>query len=142
MRAARRRASSGDAALDGIRAARGAQTQFVLVAFAFGCLVRAFLNNDFSVLYVAQNSNSVAADRSTGSPPSWGSHEGSLLLWVLMLAGWTGAVALLQRATCRDAMVARVLGVLGLVAVGFPAVHAAHVQPVRAAARGRPRDAT
>src|SRR3954466_13847074 len=68
-----------------------AQGQFVFVAIAFGCLAWSFATNDFSVLNVASNSNSqlplhyrIAA--------TWGSHEGSLTLWVLMLAVWTVAV--------------------------------------------------
>ena len=94
-----------------------AQVQFLLVAFAFGCLTWAFIANDFSVTYVAQHSNSLLPTmyRVAGV---WGGHEGSLLLWVLMLAGWTVAVALLSH-SLPDTMVARVLGVLGLVAVGF-----------------------
>jgi len=94
-----------------------AQGQFVFVAIAFACLIYSFINNDFSVLNVASNSNSklplgyrIAA--------SWGSHEGSLLLWVLMLAFWTVAVSVFSR-HLPDAMVARVLGVMGLVSVGF-----------------------
>ncbi len=94
-----------------------AQGQFAFVAVAAACLVASFVNNDFSVLNVASNSNSqlplpyrVAA--------SWGSHEGSLLLWVLMLAGWGVAVSLLSRHLPAE-MVARVLGVMGLVSVGF-----------------------
>jgi cytochrome c-type biogenesis protein CcmF len=94
-----------------------AQTQFALVLFAFGCLMQAFLANDFSVLYVAQHSNSQlpAAYRAAAV---WGGHEGSLLLWLLMLSGWTFAVSVLSR-QLPDAMVARVIAVLGLVAVGF-----------------------
>ena len=68
-----------------------AQAQFVFVAIAFCCLGYSFITNDFSVLNVANNSNSnlplhyrLAA--------TWGSHEGSLLLWTLMLALWTVAV--------------------------------------------------
>jgi cytochrome c-type biogenesis protein CcmF len=94
-----------------------AAAQFLFVAIAAGCLVRSFVGDDFSVLNVAQNSNSllplpykVAA--------SWGSHEGSMLLWVLMLAGWSMAVAAASR-HLPDEMVARVLGVMGLVSVGF-----------------------
>ena len=94
-----------------------AQAQWLLLATAFGCLTYAFVANDFSVLYVAQHSNSqlptvyrVAA--------VWGGHEGSLLLWSLMLASWTLAVSLLSRAL-PEAMVARVLGVLGLVGIGL-----------------------
>ena len=94
-----------------------AQTQFALVLFAFGCLMQAFLANDFSVLYVAQHSNAQlpAVYRAAAV---WGGHEGSLLLWLLMLSGWTCAVSLLSR-QLPDAMVARVIGVLGLVAVGL-----------------------
>jgi cytochrome c-type biogenesis protein CcmF len=94
-----------------------AHVQFGLVALAFGCLAYAFLSNDFSVLNVASNSNSqlpwfyrLAA--------TWGSHEGSLLLWVLMLSGWTSAVALFSRQVPTD-MVARILGVMALVSIGF-----------------------
>jgi cytochrome c-type biogenesis protein CcmF len=93
------------------------QGQFAFVAVAAACLVASFVNNDFSVLNVASNSNTqlplayrVAA--------SWGSHEGSLLLWVLMLSGWSVAVSLLSR-HLPDEMLARVLGVMGLVSVGF-----------------------
>jgi cytochrome c-type biogenesis protein CcmF len=94
-----------------------AQTQFLLVAMAFGCLTYAFVTNDFSVGYVAEHSNSKLPTmyRVAGV---WGGHEGSLLLWVLMLSTWTVAVALLSH-SLPDAMVARVLGVLGLIAVGF-----------------------
>ncbi|WP_374691125.1 heme lyase CcmF/NrfE family subunit [Accumulibacter sp.] len=91
--------------------------QALLLAVAFACLTAAFVQNDFSVLYVAQHSNTllplpyrVAA--------VWGGHEGSLLLWVLMLVLWALAVALLSR-QLPDHMVARVLGVLGLVSAGF-----------------------
>ena len=91
--------------------------QFLFIAFAFGCLAYSFVANDFSVLNVATNSNSqlplqyrIAA--------TWGSHEGSMLLWVFMLGGWTMAVALKSR-HLPDEMVARVLGVMGLIAFGF-----------------------
>ena len=94
-----------------------ARAQFLLVACAFACLTWAFVANDFSVIYVAQNSNSrlPIEYRIAGV---WGGHEGSLLLWMLMLSGWTVAVSFLSR-HLPDAMTARVLGVLGLVAVGF-----------------------
>ncbi|PTT82719.1 c-type cytochrome biogenesis protein CcmF [Pelomonas sp. HMWF004] len=94
-----------------------AQTQFALVLFAFGCLMQAFLANDFSVLYVAQHSNSLLPAPYRAAAV-WGGHEGSLLLWLLMLSGWTLAVSLLSR-QLPDAMVARVIGVLGLVSVGL-----------------------
>jgi cytochrome c-type biogenesis protein CcmF len=94
-----------------------ARVQFLLVAFAFGCLTWAFVANDFSVIYVAQHSNSrlPLEYRIAGV---WGGHEGSLLLWMLMLAGWATAVSFFSR-HLPDAMTARVLGVLGLVTVGF-----------------------
>ena len=91
--------------------------QFVFVAVAFGCLVWAFLQNDFSVLYVATNSNS-ALPTAYRVAATWGAHEGSLLLWVLILAGWTLAVATFSR-NLPERMASRVLGVLGLVMVGF-----------------------
>jgi cytochrome c-type biogenesis protein CcmF len=91
--------------------------QFLLILISFACLTWAFIAKDFSVAYVAQNSNTqlpvvyrIAA--------VWGGHEGSLLLWMLMQTGWACAVSLLSR-QLPDAMVARVLGVLGLVAAGF-----------------------
>jgi cytochrome c-type biogenesis protein CcmF len=94
-----------------------AQGQFVFVVIAFGCLTYTFVTNDFSVLYVASNSNS-------GLPLQyrvaavWGGHEGSLLLWVLMLTVWTTAVSVFSN-RLPDDIVARVLGVLGLISVGF-----------------------
>jgi cytochrome c-type biogenesis protein CcmF len=94
-----------------------AALQFVLVAFAFGALASAFLNNDFSVLYVSQHSNSLLP-KPYQFAAVWGGHEGSLLLWVLLLALWTVAVAVFSRSLPLD-MVARVIGVLGLISVGF-----------------------
>ncbi|KAB2968400.1 heme lyase CcmF/NrfE family subunit [Zoogloea sp.] len=92
-------------------------TLFLLIAIAFGCLTASFINNDFSVVYVAQHSNSrlPLEYRISGV---WGGHEGSLLLWVLMLSLWSLAVAAFSR-SLPDDMVARVQGVLGLVAFGF-----------------------
>src|ERR1700690_4162804 len=91
--------------------------QFVFVAMAFSCLVYCFVNNDFSVLYVARNSNSrvplfykVAA--------LWGAHEGSLLLWILILSIWSLAVAAFSRALPLT-FSSRVLGVMGLISSGF-----------------------
>ncbi|MBT9524968.1 MAG: heme lyase CcmF/NrfE family subunit, partial [Rhizobacter sp.] len=94
-----------------------AQTQFVLVAFAFGCLMQAFLANDFSVAYVVNHSNS-KMPTALRAAAVWGGHEGSLLLWALMLTGWAFAVSLFSR-QLPQAMVARVLAVLGLVGTGF-----------------------
>ena len=94
-----------------------AQGQFLFVAFAFGCLVYAFVTSDFSIQNVAANSNTrlPVYYRVTAS---WGSHEGSLLLWVLMLTGWTFAVSIFSRNLPLE-VISRVLAVLGLIAVGF-----------------------
>jgi cytochrome c-type biogenesis protein CcmF len=94
-----------------------AQGQFVFVAIAFGCLTYAFVANDFTVAYVASNSNSAlpVAYRVTGV---WGGHEGSILLWTLILGVWTLGVTLFSR-HLPDDMVARVLGVMGIVSTGF-----------------------
>ena len=94
-----------------------AQAQWLLIAIAFACLTYAFVVNDFSVLYVAQHSNSQLPVQYRVAAV-WGGHEGSLLLWAMMLASWTLAVSLLSRAL-PEAMVARVMGVLGLVSFGF-----------------------
>ena len=91
--------------------------QLLFVGLAFAALTAAFVQQDFSVAYVAQNSNSLLPVPYRFSAV-WGAHEGSLLLWVLILALWTAAVARFSR-TLPDAVVARVLGVLGLVSVGF-----------------------
>jgi cytochrome c-type biogenesis protein CcmF len=90
---------------------------FLLILFSFACLTWAFYSSDFSVEYVASHSNTQLPTIYRISAV-WGGHEGSLLLWVLMLAGWSQAVALFSR-QLPDAMVARVLGVLGLVTVGL-----------------------
>jgi cytochrome c-type biogenesis protein CcmF len=94
-----------------------AQAQFVFVLFAWCCLAASFVADDFSVVNVAQNSNTLLP-LPYKIAASWGSHEGSLLLWVLMLSGWGVAVAAFSRHLPQE-MVARVLGVMGLVAVGF-----------------------
>src|ERR1044071_5452541 len=94
-----------------------AQAMALLVAFAFGCLVRSFVVNDFSVLYVASNSNS-ALPLQYRIAGAWGGHEGSLLLWTLMLGVWMSAVSLFSRQLPEE-MTARVLGVMGLVSAGF-----------------------
>jgi cytochrome c-type biogenesis protein CcmF len=97
------------------RPAAGFQALFVGAAFA--CLTASFVRDDFSVLYVASNANS-------GLPVAykiaavWGGHEGSLLLWMLMLSGWTLAVARFSR-TLPPAFVARILGVMGILSAGF-----------------------
>jgi cytochrome c-type biogenesis protein CcmF len=94
-----------------------AQGQFVFVAFAFGCLAYAFLTNDFSVENVARNSFS-ELPKLYRFTATWGSHEGSILLWTLVLAIWTMAVTVFSRHLPED-MSSRVIGVMGLVSVGF-----------------------
>ncbi len=94
-----------------------AQGQFVFLAIAFGCLVYAFVNDDFSVLYTASHSNSLLPTQYKVAGV-WGGHEGSLLLWALMLGLWTFLVTLFSK-NLPDEMVARVIGVLGLIGVGF-----------------------
>jgi cytochrome c-type biogenesis protein CcmF len=90
---------------------------FALIALAYACLTLSFINDDFSVVTVANSSNSLLP---IGYKISgvWGNHEGSLLLWVLVLAGWALAVALFSRNLPHDVR-SRVLAVLGMVSVGF-----------------------
>ena len=94
-----------------------AYAQLLLMLFAYVVLTAAFVQQDFSVKYVADNSNSLLpmVYRYTAV---WGAHEGSLLLWALMLSTWNAAVALWSR-QLPQVVVARVLGVIGLVAIGF-----------------------
>jgi cytochrome c-type biogenesis protein CcmF len=91
--------------------------QFAFVSFAFGCLLASFIANDFSVAYVASNSNSMLPLHFRVAA-MWGGHEGSLLLWVQILALWTLAVAVFSR-RLPAAMTARVLGVMAWISVGF-----------------------
>ena len=91
--------------------------QFVFIAISTLAMVWAFVNDDFSVAYIAQNSNSALPVQFKVSA-LWGGHEGSLLLWVLVLAGWTLAVALRSEELPLD-MRARVLAVMGMIAAGF-----------------------
>ena len=90
---------------------------FVLVALSYACLTSAFVTNDFSVLYVAQHSNS-ALPLPYRVAGVWGGHEGSLLLWLLMLVGWMLAVALFS-AHLPLPVVARIVSVMAFVSVGF-----------------------
>ena len=91
--------------------------QFVMVATAMACLSTAFITYDFSVLYVAENSNS-ALPLIYRIAALWGAHEGSLLLWIFLLSVWSIAVAIgTSRLPRRFA--ARVLGVLGVLSFGF-----------------------
>jgi cytochrome c-type biogenesis protein CcmF len=94
-----------------------ARAQLLFMALSFGCLTWAFLANDFSVQYVAANSNTALPTIYLISGV-WGAHEGSLLLWALTLSIWTTAVSLFSRSV-PDAMVARVIGVMGMISVGF-----------------------
>jgi cytochrome c-type biogenesis protein CcmF len=96
---------------------RAAAGQFVFAGLAFACLSYAFYVNDFSVLYVAQNSNS-ALPTFYRFAAVWGAHEGSLLLWLFVQATWTIAVAAFSR-NMPQVMTSRVLGVLGLISAGF-----------------------
>ena len=98
-------------------AAPAGQAQFIFVAIAFCCLGYSFITNDFSVLNVATNSNS-QLPLHYRLAATWGSHEGSLLLWTFMLSLWTVAVSLFSRHLPEE-MVARVLSVMGIVSVGF-----------------------
>ena len=91
--------------------------QFLFVATAFACLTMSFVNNDFSVLYVAQHSNS-ALPLIYRICAVWGGHEGSILLWVLILASWTLAVSLFSN-NLDDQTTARIIGVIGLISIGF-----------------------
>lgn len=91
--------------------------QLFFVAISFVCLVCAFLMDDFSLKYVSQNSNTDLPAHYKVSAV-WAAHEGSLLLWALILAGWTASVALFSRALPL-VFSARILAVLGAISVGF-----------------------
>lgn len=91
--------------------------QFAFLAFSFGCLTWAFMSDDLSVAYVASNSNSALPWYYKFSAV-WGAHEGSLLLWALILGGWTFAVSVFSR-QLPEVMLARVLGVMGMISIGF-----------------------
>ena len=90
---------------------------FGLVVLAFVCLVTSFVRHDFSVLYVASNSNT-ALPLQYRIAGVWGGHEGSLLLWVQMLTVWMVAVAVYSR-HLPEAVMARILSVMGWISVGF-----------------------
>jgi len=91
--------------------------QFFFTALSFACLLHAFLTDDFSVFYVAQHGNTQLPTLYKISAV-WGAHEGSLLLWVLILSGWTVAVSRLSRNLPIE-VISRVLSVMGMVAIGF-----------------------
>jgi cytochrome c-type biogenesis protein CcmF len=109
-------AHRGDAAMMAV-ARPAALGQFVFVVIAFVCLAYAFLTSDFSVLYVANNSQ-LALPNHYKFSAIWGAHEGSLLLWILILSAWTVAVGRFS-AELTDSFAARVIGVLGLLSCGF-----------------------
>ncbi len=94
-----------------------AWAQLVLVGAAFAILTWAFVVQDFSLRYVATNSNSLLPMLYRYSAV-WGAHEGSLLLWALILSLWTAAVAMFSK-SLPERVVARVLGVMGIINVGF-----------------------
>lgn len=94
-----------------------ASGQCLFVTIAFGCLVASFINNDFSVAYVAAHSNT-RLPTPLRFAATWGGHEGSLLLWVQILAVWTFAVTRFS-SQLPAAVLARVLAVMGLISVGF-----------------------
>jgi cytochrome c-type biogenesis protein CcmF len=109
-------AARRDGPLMGV-AVPAARAQFALVALAFGCLAYSFVTSDFSVENVALHSNSQLPAHYRFAA-TWGSHEGSLLLWSLMLAGWGATVTVFSR-NVPETLRVRVLAVMGLVAVGF-----------------------
>ncbi|MDB6090137.1 MAG: c-type cytochrome biosis protein CcmF [Gammaproteobacteria bacterium] len=91
--------------------------QFVMIGTAVACLITSFVGNDFSVAYIAENSNS-ALPLFYRVTAMWGAHEGSLLLWIFILSCWTVAVTI-GSSRLPPRFQARVLGVLGLVSFGF-----------------------
>jgi cytochrome c-type biogenesis protein CcmF len=91
--------------------------QFVFIALAFAFLAYSFITNDFSVLIVAANSNSELPIMYRFAAV-WGGHEGSLVLWVLLLAGWTLAVVISSRHLPAD-LAARIVGVMGFISAGL-----------------------
>ena len=95
----------------------GSMVLFALVALSYACLTAAFASNDFSVLYVSQHSNT-ALPMFYKIAGVWGGHEGSLLLWILMLVLWQVAVALFSRHLPLPVL-ARIVSVMALVSVGF-----------------------
>ena len=90
---------------------------FLVVCIAIICLFYSFINSDFSVMYVAEHSNSQLPIQYRIAA-LWGGHEGSLLLWTFILTVWTIAVAQFSKHLPQE-MVARVIGVMGLISVGF-----------------------
>ncbi len=94
-----------------------AHGQFVFVIISYICLTYAFVTDDFSVLYAASHSNSLLPIQYKIAGV-WGGHEGSLLLWAMMLCMWTSLVAVFSKRLPIE-MVARVIGVMGFISIGF-----------------------
>ncbi len=94
-----------------------ARAQFLFLGISFGCLVYAFLSSDFSVKLVANNSHTQMPTIYKVSSV-WGNHEGSLLLWAFILSGWGLAVSIFSR-SIPPVMLARVMSVMGMAAIGF-----------------------
>ena len=94
-----------------------ARGQFLFLVISYACLTHAFVNNDFSIALAAQHSNS-ALPLMYRITAVWGNHEGSILLWALILSLWTLAVSIFSK-QLDEPMLARVLGVMGLVSCGF-----------------------
>jgi len=105
-----------DAAMMSI-ARSAAAGQFLFVSISFGCLIWAFIHDDFSVLYVANHSQ-LSLPGIYKVSATWSAHEGSLLMWIFILAAWTMAVARFS-SDLPMKLLARVIGVLGLLSVGF-----------------------
>ncbi len=98
-------------------ASSAAQAQFLMILISYACLTWAFVTRDWSVSYVAANSHSELPLMYRISAV-WGAHEGSMLLWVLMLTGWGCAVSVFNRKLPTD-LTATALGVLGALSIGF-----------------------
>jgi cytochrome c-type biogenesis protein CcmF len=109
-------AARGDAALMAVGRS-AAYGQLLFIGLAYAALTYGFLTDDFSIAYVANHSNSLLPVPYKVSGV-WGGHEGSMLLWVLILSFWSAAVATFSRSLPREVL-ARVLGVMGLIAIGF-----------------------
>ena len=102
--------------------------QFLFVLLSFVCLVYAFASDDFSVAYVAQNSNTLLPLHYKITA-TWGGHEGSLLLWILVLSGWTLAVALFSQRLPLE-LAARVLAILGISQYWLSVVYIDDLKPI------------
>jgi cytochrome c-type biogenesis protein CcmF len=94
-----------------------AVAQFLFIATAFACLTYTFVTSDFSVQVVAANSHTLKPLLYKVSGV-WGNHEGSMLLWVLILALFGAAVALFGD-NLPDRLLTNVLAVHGMIGLGF-----------------------